>query len=186
MPNLVGELLLLKLFCTLGRASREMGMHSLASRLVWWSVLLVVTVATITDLRSRRIPNWLVLPFLPLGIAVSAWFGGWHGLEQSLEGAGLGILIFGILYWKFGMGAGDVKLCAAIGAWIGPSQFLIAVVLTALAGGLVILIWTLCRGILLLVGRRTREEASFGRLMETKMPYAPAIAIGTLVSFFAR
>jgi prepilin peptidase CpaA len=106
-------------------------------------------------------------------------------VEQSLEGAGLGVLIFGILYLKFGMGAGDVKLCAAIGAWIGPSQFLISVVFTALAGGLVILIWAMCRGLLLMMGRRTREEASFGRLMETKMPYAPAIAIGTLISFFA-
>ncbi|HTW61156.1 MAG TPA: A24 family peptidase [Terracidiphilus sp.] len=159
-----------------------MGVHSFA----WWPTLIVVGVATFTDLRSRRIPNWLVLPFLPLGIAVSAWFHGWHGAEQSLAGAGLGIVIFGILYWKFGMGAGDVKLCAAIGAWIGPSQFLIAVLLTALAGGLVILIWAVCRVLLRLMGRRTREEASFGSLMETKMPYAPAIAIGTLISFFAR
>lgn len=156
-------------------------MHSFA----WWPTVIVVAVATITDLRSRRIPNWLVLPFLPLGIVVSGWLHGWHGVEQSLEGAGLGVLIFGILYLKFGMGAGDVKLCAAIGAWIGPSQFLISVVFTALAGGLVILIWAMCRGLLLMMGRRTREEASFGRLMETKMPYAPAIAIGTLISFFA-
>lgn len=148
--------------------------------------MIVVAVATVTDLRSRRVPNWLVLPFLPLGIAVSAWFHGWHGVEQSLAGAGLAIVIFGVLYWKFGMGAGDVKLAVAIGAWIGPNQFLIAVVLTALAGGLVILIWAACRALLRLVGRRTREEASFGSLMETKMPYAPAIAIGTLISFFAR
>ncbi len=163
-----------------------MGMHSFA----WWAtfapILIVVGVATFTDLRSRRIPNWLVLPFLPLGIAVSGWLHGWHGVEQSLAGAGLGIAIFGILYWKFGMGAGDVKLCAAIGAWIGPSQFLIAALLIALAGGLVILVWAACRGLLRLVGRRTREEASLGSLMETKMPYAPAIAIGTLISFFAR
>ncbi len=161
-------------------------MHSLAWQLEWWSVLTVVGVATFTDVRSRRIPNWLVLPFLPLGIAVSAWFRGWHGVEQSLAGAGLGIAIFGILYWGFGMGAGDVKLCAAIGAWIGPNQFLIAVVLIALAGGLVILIWAVSRSLLRMVGRRTKEEASLGSLMETKMPYAPAIAIGTLISFFAR
>jgi prepilin peptidase CpaA len=160
----------------------RIGMRSFA----WWPTLIVLGVATITDLRSRRIPNWLVLPFLPLGIAVSAWFGHWHGVVQSLEGAGLGIVIFGILYWKFGMGAGDVKLCAAIGAWIGPSQFLIAVLMTGLAGGLVILIWAVCRTALRVVGRRTREQASLGNLMETKMPYAPAIAIGTLVSFFAR
>jgi len=157
-------------------------MHSFA----WWPTLIVVGVATFTDLRSRRIPNWLVLPFLPIGIGVSAWFGGWHGVERSLEGAGLAFLIFGILYWKFGMGAGDVKLCTAIGAWIGPSQFLIAVVLTALAGGLVILVWMACRGLMLMLGKRKREEASFSGLLASKMPYAPAIAIGTLFSFFAR
>jgi prepilin peptidase CpaA len=159
-----------------------MGIHSFA----WWPTLVVVAVATFTDLRSRRIPNWLVLPFLPLGIAVSTWFHGWHGLEQSLAGAGLGILIYGILYWKFGMGAGDVKLSAAIGAWIGPNQFLIALVLTALAGGLVVLIWAAART----VSRWLRSEKSgqfaSGRLLDSKMPYAPAIAIGTLMSFFAR
>jgi len=158
-----------------------MGMHSFA----WWPTLIVVGVATVTDLRSRRIPNWLVLPFLPIGIAVSGWFGKWHGIEQSLAGAGLGFLIFGILYLKFGMGAGDVKLCTAIGAWIGPSQFLIAVVLIALAGGLVILVWATCRGVLLVLGRKKREDASFSGLLASKMPYAPAIAIGTLFSFFA-
>jgi prepilin peptidase CpaA len=180
--SLVGELLLVAVIRVRKRAEREMGMHSIA----WWPTLIVVGVATITDLRSRRIPNWLVLPFLPLGIAVSGWFGGWHGVLQSLEGAGLGILIFGILYLKFGMGAGDVKLCAAIGAWIGPSQFLMAAVLTALAGGLVILLWAIARSLLRLLGWRNREQTSFRGLMETKMPYAPAIAIGTLMSFFAR
>jgi len=159
-----------------------MGMHSFA----WWPTLIVVAVATVTDLRSRRIPNWLVLPFLPLGIAVSAWFHGWHGVVQSLEGAGLGILIYGIFYWKFGMGAGDVKLSAAIGAWIGPSQLLIAIVLTALAGGVAILVWAACRAVLQLLHRERREELAFSRLLESKMPYAPAIAIGTLMSFFAR
>jgi prepilin peptidase CpaA len=159
-----------------------MGMHSFA----WWPTLIVVAVATVTDLRSRRIPNWLVLPFLPVGVAVSGWLHGWHGVEQSLAGAGLGILIYGILYWKFGMGAGDVKLCAAIGAWIGPSQFLIAAVLTALAGGLVILVWAACRGIQRLMSPERREELALSSLLASKMPYAPAIAIGTMMSFFAR
>ncbi|HEY1767328.1 MAG TPA: A24 family peptidase [Terracidiphilus sp.] len=157
-------------------------MHSFA----WWPTLIVVAVATVTDLRSRRIPNWLVLPFLPVGVAVSGWLHGWHGVEQSLAGAGLGILIYGILYWKFGMGAGDVKLCAAIGAWIGPSQFLIAAVLTALAGGLVILVWASWRGIQRLMNPQRREELALSRLLASKMPYAPAIAIGTMMSFFAR
>ena len=80
-------------------------------------VLAVVCVATFTDLRSRRIPNWLVLPFFVVGVAVSCFLYGWHGLGHSLGGAGLGLLLYGTLFFMGGMGAGDVKLCAAIGAW---------------------------------------------------------------------
>jgi prepilin peptidase CpaA len=168
-----------------------MGMHSFA----WWPTVVVVAVATFTDLRSRRIPNWLVLPFLPLGVAVSGWLGGWHGVVQSLEGLGLGILVFGVLFWMGGMGAGDVKLCAAIGAWIGPGQLMIALVLTGLAGGVMVLGWAIYAGFLkelfkgtgdLVFGWKNRTKATISDPLRRKMPYAPAIAIGTLMSFFAR
>ncbi len=51
-------------------------MHSFA----WWPTVIVLGVATFTDLRSRRIPNWLVFPFLGCGIVVSGWLHGWHGV----------------------------------------------------------------------------------------------------------
>ncbi len=168
-----------------------MGMHSFA----WWPIVVVLAVATYTDLRSRRIPNWLVLPFLPIGIAVSAWLHGWHGVEQSLAGLGVGLLIFGLFFWMGGMGAGDVKLCAAIGAWIGPSQLFIALVLTGLAGGVMVIAWAAYTGFLkdlfkgtgaLLLGGAERAEMKLSNPGRRKMPYAPAIAIGTLFSFFAR
>lgn len=151
-------------------------MHSFA----WWPTLAVLGVATFTDLRSRRIPNWLVLPFLVVGLAVSAWLHGWHGLGQSLEGAALGLVIYGVLFFMGGMGAGDVKLCAAIGAWIGPVQLLYALFLTAMAGGLMVLGWAIYKGFFkdLITGA--------GAHLKQKMPYAPAIALGTLMSFFAR
>ena len=101
-------------------------LHSFA----WWPTVTVLGVATFTDLRSRRIPNWLVLPFLVAGFAVSGWLYGWHGILQSLEGAGLALAIYGLLFFLGGMGAGDVKLCIAIGAWIGPSQLFFALVIT--------------------------------------------------------
>lgn len=171
-------------------------MHSFA----WWPTLIVVGVATFTDLRSRRIPNWLVFPFLIAGLAASCWLGGWIGIGQSLAGMGLGILIYGFLFWMGGMGAGDVKLCAAIGAWIGPRQLLIALVLTSVAGGLMALCWMASAGFLknmfrgpkgLGLWRRKREMArdsgpDSGDFLRRKMPYAPAIAIGTVISFFAR
>jgi len=61
-------------------------------------VLSVVCVATFTDIRSRRIPNWLVLPFFGAGVVVSSFLHGWHGLGHSLGGAGLGLLLYGILF----------------------------------------------------------------------------------------
>jgi len=165
----------------------------------WWPTLIVLAVATFTDLRSRRIPNWLVVPFLVIGISVSGWLHGWHGLGQSFEGLGLGLLIYGFLFWMGGMGAGDVKLCAAIGAWIGPDQLFIALIITGLAGGAMVLCWATFGGFLkdLFTGTSSlvfgiKERGSFrdpelvlSNPRKRKIPYAPAIAIGTLFSFFS-
>jgi prepilin peptidase CpaA len=171
-------------------------MHSVA----WWPTLIVLAVATFTDLRSRRIPNWLVLPFLLAGFAVSGWLHGWHGILQSLEGLVVGSLFFGILCFMGGMGMGDVKLCAAIGVWIGPSQMLIALVMTGITGGVIALCWAAAGGFIgqmfastgdLIFGLKARgfhphPELVLSNPHSRKMPYAPAIAIGTLVSFFSR
>jgi prepilin peptidase CpaA len=177
-------------------------MHSFA----WWPTLIVVAIATATDLKFRRIPNWLVLPFLAAGVGVSVLIHGWHGLGQSLEGSGLGLLIYGILFWLGGMGAGDVKLSAAIGAWIGPHQLFLALIFAALAGGLMAVIWSIAGGFFtellqgtgnLMLGKPRQAAVSLsepgaeaqveqGRFLYRKMPYAPAIAVGTLLSFFAR
>jgi prepilin peptidase CpaA len=171
-------------------------MHSIA----WWPTLVVLGIATFTDLRSRRIPNWLVFPFLIAGVSVSVWVHGWHGLEQSLAGMALGALLFGVLCWMGGMGMGDVKLCAAIGAWIGPAQLGTALVITGIAGGIMALCWAMAGGFLgelfkgtgdLIFGLKDRgirphPELVLNNPLTRKMPYAPAIAIGTLVSFFSR
>lgn len=168
-------------------------MHSIA----WWPTLIVLAIATFTDLRARRIPNWLVVPFMAAGIVVSTWLQGWHGLGQSFGGLGLGILLYGFLFWMGGMGAGDVKLAAAIGAWIGPSQLFFALVVTAMAGGIMALGWAAFGGFLkdLFAGASNltfgfgnaavRQEMALANPLKRKMPYAPAIAIGTLISFFA-
>jgi prepilin peptidase CpaA len=171
-------------------------MHTIA----WWPTLLALAVATVTDLRRRIIPNWLVFPFWAAGLAVSGGLGGWHGVGQSLMGMGLGLLLFGVLFWMGGMGAGDVKLAAAIGAWVGPSQLFFALFATALAGGAMAVGWAVLGGFLpdllkgsgnLIFGRRKEdtepaEELKLSNPKTRKMPYAPAIAIGTLLSFFAR
>jgi len=171
-------------------------MHTIA----WWPTVVVLAVATVTDLRSRRIPNWLVLPFLVAGIVTSCWLHGWHGAGQSFGGLALGGVLFGILSVMGGMGMGDVKLCAAIGAWIGPWQMLIALVMTGIAGGVMALCWAVAGGFLgelfsstgdLVFGLKDRgfrahPELALDNPLARKMPYAPAIAVGTLMSFFSK
>lgn len=163
--------------------------------LVYWPIVAVLVVATFTDVRSRRIPNLLVLPFFGLGVAVSGWLYGWHGVGMSFAGAGLGLLLYGILFMMGGMGAGDVKLCAAIGAWIGPNQLFISLIFTALIGGAMALTWAFFGGFLkelflhtgdLAFGSKERGEVTLKNPLRRKMPYAPAIAVGTLISFIAR
>ncbi len=179
-------------------------MHSFA----WWPTLIVLAVATFTDLRRSRIPNWLVLPFLLAGIVISPWrpdwhgnghVYGWYGLGQSFAGLGLGLLIYGIPFWMGWTGGGDVKLCAAIGAWIGPEQTFWAVFFTALAGGIMVLCWAAWSGFLkelfmgagdLVFGWKKRgmhrdSELSLVNPMKRKIPYAPAIAIGIPTFFFS-
>jgi prepilin peptidase CpaA len=168
--------------------------------IAWWPTLIVLVIATFTDLRSRRIPNWLVFPFMVAGVAVSGWLHGWSGVGHSLAGWALGGLLFGVLCWMGGMGMGDVKLCAAIGAWVGPAQLMVALVLTGITGGIMALVWAACGGFLgelftgsgdVLFGLKQRglrphPELVLDNPLTRKMPYAPAIAIGTLVSFFSR
>jgi prepilin peptidase CpaA len=98
-----------------------------------------------------------------------------------------------------GMGMGDVKLFAGIGAWIGPGQLVLALVITGLAGGVMAVGWALIGGFagellkgsgdLLLGwkrGKLSHPELKLTNPLARKMPYAPAIAIGTLMSFFGR
>jgi prepilin peptidase CpaA len=167
--------------------------------IAWWPVFSAVVIATITDLCSRRIPNLLVGPLLIAGVTVSTVVEGWHGLEQSLLGILLATVVLGIFFLLGGMGMGDVKLCAAIGAWIGPSQLGMALVMMGFAGGVIALVWAMLGGFLseslddvadLLAGFgkrgfRRHETLVLSNQKSRKLPYAPAIAIGVIFSFLA-
>ena len=172
-----------------------MNMRSIA----WWPVLALLVVATVVDIHSRRIPNWLVLPFLAAGVIANTASYGVKGLGRSMGGIALAAAVTGVLCWLRGMGMGDLKLCAAVGGWIGPGQLGIALVATGLAGGVLALIWAACHGSL---GESLEGASDLVSTFWTKgvhphpslvldspsartMPYAPAIAIGTIFSFFA-
>jgi len=168
--------------------------------IAWWPTVAVMMVATVTDLRSRRIPNWLVLPFLLAGIVISTVVEGWSGLGKSILGALLAAVLMGLLWMLGGMGMGDVKLCAALGAWVGPHQLAFALAFMGLVGGVMAFAWALFGGFLneslagagdLIVGfgkRGLRPHPSLvlANPVTRKMPYAPAIAIGAILSFFVQ
>jgi prepilin peptidase CpaA len=170
-------------------------MHSIA----WAPILISLAIATVSDIRSRRIPNWVVAPLLSAGITASAILYGWRGLGESLSGVALAAFVTGIQYRVGGMGMGDVKLFAAIGAWIWPGQLVLAMVVAAMAGGVMALMLAVCGGFLgdsmrgageLLTGAwkrgwRPHPSLTLSNPAARSMPYVPAIAFGTIVSFFA-
>ena len=111
-------------------------------------VIVLVTAATRADVRTRTIPNRLTFPALLLGLALHGALGGADGLKSALAGMAVagGILLPGWLFrW---MGAGDVKLMAAVGAWLAWPQGLIAVLASLVMGGVISLIVALRRGVL--------------------------------------
>lgn len=104
------------------------------------SMLIVLTplliTAIYTDLRWSCIPNWLTFSAMGIGIFMQAWIDGLPGALSSLAGVGVGIGLFLLPYACRAIGAGDVKLMAAVGSIIGPFGALSVAVLSVLAGGL--------------------------------------------------
>jgi len=164
----------------------------------WWPNVIVLLVASGIDLRTRRIPNWLSVPFLVSGFIVQATAGGWPRLRESLAGFGLALVLFGVPCFLRAMGLGDLKLAAGVGAWIGPSQFWMAFIVTGMVGGVMAVAQTVRHrglsrsfdntgGLVLnpAKARRVNRQLDLGN-PALSIPYAPAIAIGTLFSFFAQ
>jgi len=110
-------------------------------------IVLVCTVlaAGVFDLRYRRIPNWLNLSAIALGLALNILLFALHGAVVALLGVGCSLLVYVPLYLLRGMGAGDVKLMAAVGAIVGPMNWLCIFLFTALLGGLVSLLYVVFR-----------------------------------------
>ncbi len=155
----------------------------------------VCVLAAITDLRWHRIPDWLTLPALGVGLlarfAVHGFGGAFgQGLIAALLGALFCLLLFGLFaIWGKGIGGGDIKLITAVGALTGLRHAMTSVMCIALVGGVL--------GIALLVGRRRLLAAAGGRLRSAFvmrpdgrdrviLPYALPILMGVLWATLAK
>ncbi|WP_147819688.1 A24 family peptidase [Salidesulfovibrio onnuriiensis] len=136
--------------------------------------------ATITDIRSQRIPNWLTFPLMLGGLAAHALHTGLDGLLFSLAGFGLGLGVMLVPFLLGLMGAGDVKLMAAVGAWLGINTALMAFLITCMAGGVYALA-VLLRNMEMFRAVLENIKAHFiTSLLTRKLDYTPVVSERTL------
>jgi prepilin peptidase CpaA len=112
--------------------------------ILWILPAVVSTIAGYTDWRSRRIPNWLTMPALLLGIAANTLVRGWAGTKESLLGTGLGLTLLLPFVIIRALGAGDWKLVGALGSFLGPRQLVLVLMVTILVNGvmaLAMIVW---------------------------------------------
>jgi len=157
-------------------------------------LLLLVSVAAVNDLATRRIPNRLLLAGLACALLLRLLSGApGASLLSALGGLGLGFALFLPFYLLRGMAAGDVKLMAVVGAFTGPHDVFTVAVLTWCIGGAMALATVILRGRLKLalgnlldmartvLGPRLPPAAADGRTSAGSIPYGVAIAAGTIV-----
>lgn len=97
----------------------------------------IASVCLITDILWRRIYNLVTLPAAFAGLTLGFVNGGWQGLLLAVGGLVIGFATLIIPYYVGGMGAGDVKLMAALGALVGPGAIVQVFLYTALIGGVI-------------------------------------------------
>src|SRR5436190_733442 len=126
---------------------------------IWVLAALFSLIAGWTDWRSRRIPNWLTVPGLAIGILANSIIFRWPGCKSALLGAGLGLLVLLPFVAIRSLGAGDWKLVGALGAFLGP-QPLITVLLGA------ILIAGVMAAVMVIWHKRVRQTVrNLGRML---------------------
>jgi prepilin peptidase CpaA len=101
-----------------------------------WLVTIVLIVAAVIDGAILKVPNWLTFPFILSGWGYGFFSAGLSGLGYSLLGTFVGMMLLLLLRNRGGMGAGDVKLLAGVGAWLGTVVTLYAFGATAIVGGI--------------------------------------------------
>ncbi|MGH8575705.1 MAG: A24 family peptidase [Gammaproteobacteria bacterium] len=166
----------------------------LLSPLFQGQLALMLVLAAWLDMRYHRIPNGITFGGAMAGLALQCYLGGLEGLGSGLGGLIVGLAVFLPFYMRGAMGAGDVKLMAAVGAFFGPSATLLAAALTLIVGGVMavaILVWhgglgSLARrylttlNFLVATGTLSHAGPRPGEAAARRFPYALAIGLGTL------
>ena len=166
-----------------------------SGQIIWLLLIGLALVAGWTDWRSRKIPNWLTIPGLALGIALNSYAHGWEGVRSSLEGAGLALVALLPVVILRGLGAGDWKLMGAVGAFLGPAAFLVVLMVSLLVAGVMAIVQMIrarrvvrtLKNLVVLVhgfiifGLRPNPNVSLDDPDSLKLPFGIAAAIGTLL-----
>lgn len=109
------------------------------------AVSAILILAAWIDGRELKVPNWITFPMILSGLVYSTCVGGAGGLGAGLLGMSVGLLTLLPLYSVGGMGAGDVKLMAGIGAWLGWEITLAAFCVSTVVGALMAVLMVLCK-----------------------------------------
>jgi prepilin peptidase CpaA len=158
------------------------------------AVLLLI--AIVSDLFTRRIPNWLTFGAALAGILIQWRLGAASGVGFAVGGFAVGLACFLPSYLFGALGGGDVKLMAAAGCFLGPWATVVAALAATVAGGVLALgrialrgglpAWALRYGTMLAALMATRRfcyvAPSPGEPAGERFPYAVAIATGAVVS----
>lgn len=164
------------------------------------AAILVAAAACLTDLSSRRVPNALTLGAALAGLVWGTASDGWDGLGWAVAGWTAGLAVFLPFFLLRGIGGGDVKLMAALGAWMGPVGVLWVAAFAALAGGPLALLVAASRGYLKQAFSNLWSLLSFWRVMGVRahpglnldntaaprLPYAVPILVGLVVTLWLR
>lgn len=158
----------------------------------------LLAVACVSDVRTRRIPNVLTFSAAGLALMFHLATGGWSAVGASVGGWLLGGALFFPMFALRGMGGGDVKLLAAVGAWVGPGQIVLVALATSIAGGAIGLVVAMGHGylkaaisnlwVLLMhwrvMGVRPLPAMTLDSGRGPRLAYAVPIAIGTVVTLW--
>jgi prepilin peptidase CpaA len=159
------------------------------------ALIIILVVAVVVDLHSSRIPNWLTFPAMGFALAAHTWLNGVHGTLFSMAGLGAGLGLLLLVYLAGGIGAGDVKLMATVGAFVGAYGALSCAWLAFVVGG-VYAISAMCHQWGIAAAGQRLVSAAYGAVLmggtawtrELQLPfklrYGLAIAGGTLLFVF--